>query len=85
MVELCKASSGEDGCTIAEPEEIDVLLKSLESSSSSLRFAALQGLLNMPLVLPGMDEGTDQSARMVRRLWVARFDVNEENAKLGEK
>lgn len=85
MVELCKASSGGDGCATALPAEISVLLNSLESPAASLRFAALQGLLVITDLLSAGDHGTAQTAKLIRRLWVAKFDVDEENAKVGER
>ena len=85
MVELCKASSGGEGCATASPAEISVLLKSLESPAASLRFATLQGLLVLTDILSAGDHGTAQTAQLVRRLWVAKVDVDEENAKVGEK
>lgn len=85
LVELCKAASGEDGCTTVSPAEISVLLHSLESPAASLRFATLQGLLVLTDILSAGDHSTAQTAQLVRRLWVAKFDVDDENAKLGEK
>jgi len=85
LVELCKASSGRDGCATALPAEISVLLNALESPVASLRFAALQGLLVIKDLLSAEDHGTAQTAKLIRRLWVARFDVDEENAKVGER
>ena len=84
LVELCKATSGEYGCATAAPGEISVLLNSLESPAASLRFATLQGLLVLTYLLSTRDHGTSQT-RLVRRLWVAKFDVDEENAKLAER
>ena len=85
LVELCKASSGGEGCATASPAEISVLLKSLESPAASLRFATLQGLLVLTDILSAGDHGTAQTSQLVRRLWVGKFDVDEENAKVGEK
>ena len=85
LVELCKASSGGEGCATASPAEISVLLNSLGSPAASLRFAALQGLLVLTELLAAGDHGTALSAKLVRRLWVAKFDVDEENAKVGER
>lgn len=73
------------GCATASPAEISVLLHSLESPASSLRFATLQGLLVLADVLSKRDHGTAQTAQLIKRLWVAKFDVDEENAKVGEK
>lgn len=70
---------------MAEPEELEVLLKGLESSASVLRFSVLKGLLNMDMVLPGMEDETDHSVKVLRRLWVSRFDPDEENATLGRR
>ena len=61
------------------------MLKALESPSASLRFAALQGLLVITKLLSAGDHGTAQTAKLIRRLWVAKFDVDEENAKVGER
>lgn len=84
-MELCKSSSGEDGCAVAEPEELEVLLKGLESPASVLRFSVLKGLLHLTMILPGMEEDTELSVDVLRRLWVAKFDPDEENAALGQK
>ena len=85
LVELCKTSSGGEGCATASPAEILVLLHSLEAPAASLRFATLQGLLVLTDILSAGDPGTAQTAQLIRRLWVAKFDVDEENAKMGEK
>jgi len=85
LVELCKASSGGEGCATATPAEITVLLHSLESPAASMRFATMQGFLVLTDILSAGDHGTAQTAQLVRRLWVAKFDVDEENAKVGEK
>lgn len=62
-----------------------MLLHSLESPAASLRFATMQGFLVLTDILSAGDHGTAQTAQLVRRLWVAKFDVDEENAKVGEK
>ena len=85
LLELCKASSGDLGCATASPAEISVLLNSLESSSTSLRFATLQGLLVLKDILSTEDHGTTQTSQLIKRLWVAKFDDDEENAKVADK
>ncbi|XP_068678677.1 stalled ribosome sensor GCN1-like [Montipora foliosa] len=85
LLELCKASSGDLGCATASPAEISVLLNSLESSSTSLRFATLQGLLVLKDILSTEDHGTTQTAQLIKRLWVAKFDDDEENVKVADK
>lgn len=61
------------------------MLKALESPAASLRFAVLQGLLVITDLLSAEDHATAQTAKLIRRLWVAKFDVDEENAKVGER
>jgi len=39
----------------------------------------------MTFVLPQADEDTDLSNKVLRRLFVAKFDPDEENAALGQK
>ena len=84
-MELCKSASGEEGCARAQPEELTVLLKGLESPAASLRFAALQGLLALHGVLRAMHGGSELTATLIRRLWVAKFDVEEENATIADR
>lgn len=84
-MELCEASSGDEGCATVSPVEISILLKALESPVASLRFATLKGLLVLGDILLVEFDETAQIAQLTKRLWVAKFDVDEENAKLSEK
>uniref|UniRef100_A0A8C4NPU2 GCN1 activator of EIF2AK4 n=1 Tax=Dicentrarchus labrax TaxID=13489 RepID=A0A8C4NPU2_DICLA len=84
LTALCASAGGGDGCTVAEQQEIDVLLDALLSPCFSVRDAALRGLLEMEFALP--TDGTEASGlSLLRRLWVARFDVEEEGQALAEK
>jgi hypothetical protein len=85
MVELCKSSSGEEGCTIASDEEINVLLSSLHSSVSTLRYVAIQCLQALNLVLPNMEEDCKQVLLVVQRVWTAKFDADSETSKLADR
>uniref|UniRef100_A0A4W3H8T3 GCN1 activator of EIF2AK4 n=1 Tax=Callorhinchus milii TaxID=7868 RepID=A0A4W3H8T3_CALMI len=79
LTSLCASSSGEEGCAYAEQEEIDVLLQALLSPCSSVRDAALRGLLEMNMVLPTPDSDEKNGLNLLRRLWVSQFDVDEES------
>ncbi|XP_073766133.1 stalled ribosome sensor GCN1 [Danio rerio] len=84
LTALCGSAGGQEGCALAEQPEIDVLLEALLSSCFSVRDAALRGLLEMELALP--TDSTDVNGlKMLRRLWVAKFDVEEEARALAEK
>uniref|UniRef100_A0A673GBU7 TOG domain-containing protein n=1 Tax=Sinocyclocheilus rhinocerous TaxID=307959 RepID=A0A673GBU7_9TELE len=81
---LCASAGGQEGCALAEQPEIDALLEALLSPCFSVRDAALRGLLEMELALP--TDGSDANGlKMLRRLWVAKFDVEEEGRALAEK
>ncbi|XP_073675995.1 stalled ribosome sensor GCN1 [Garra rufa] len=84
LTALCASTSGQEGCALAEQPEIDVLLEALLSSCFSVRDAALRGLLEMEFALP-TDSADANGLKMLRRLWVAKFDVEEEGRALAEK
>ncbi|KAM9391827.1 stalled ribosome sensor GCN1 [Pholidichthys leucotaenia] len=84
LTSLCASAGGGDGCTVAEQEEIDVLLNALLSPCFSVRDAALRGLLEMEFALP-TDSTEASGMTLLRRLWVARFDVEEEGRGLAER
>ncbi|XP_071778358.1 stalled ribosome sensor GCN1 [Centroberyx gerrardi] len=84
LTALCVSAGGGKGCTVAEQAEIDVLLEALLSPCFSVRDAALRGLLEMEFALP-TDSSEVSGLSLLRRLWVARFDVEEEGRALAEK
>uniref|UniRef100_A0A6Q2ZCD7 TOG domain-containing protein n=1 Tax=Esox lucius TaxID=8010 RepID=A0A6Q2ZCD7_ESOLU len=84
LTAVCASAGGEKGCALADQNEIDVLLEALLSPCFSVRDAALRGLLEMEMALP--TESTDPSGLSVlRRLWVSRFDVEEEGRTLAKR
>ncbi|XP_028418070.1 LOW QUALITY PROTEIN: eIF-2-alpha kinase activator GCN1-like, partial [Dendronephthya gigantea] len=85
MVELSKSSSGEEGCTIASDEEINVLLSSLYSSVSSLRYVAIQCLQALNLILPNMEQDSVEVHPVVQRVWTTRFDSDSETSKFADR
>ncbi|XP_045930063.1 eIF-2-alpha kinase activator GCN1-like [Micropterus dolomieu] len=84
LTALCASAGGGDGCTVAEQQEIDVLLSALLSPCFSVRDAALRGLVEMEFALP-TDSTEASGLSLLRRLWVARFDVEEEGRALALK
>ncbi|XP_006019968.1 eIF-2-alpha kinase activator GCN1 [Alligator sinensis] len=85
LTALCTSSSGEDGCAYAEQEEIDVLLQALQSPCMNVRDAALRGLMEMQMVLPTPDSDEKNGLNLLRRLWVVKFDMEDEIRKLAER
>nr|XP_043881729.1 eIF-2-alpha kinase activator GCN1 [Solea senegalensis] len=84
LIALSVSAGGGDGCTVAEQQEIDVLLDALLSPCFSVRDSALRGLLEMEFALP-TDSTEESGLNLLRRLWVSRFDVEEEGRALAEK
>ncbi|XP_062399503.1 stalled ribosome sensor GCN1 [Sardina pilchardus] len=84
LTALCESAGGAEGCTLAEQPEVDVLLGALLSPCFPVRDAALRGLLEMKMALP-TDSVDPNGLKVLRRLWVARFDVEEEGGALAEK
>ncbi|OXB71660.1 UNVERIFIED_CONTAM: hypothetical protein H355_015599, partial [Colinus virginianus] len=85
LTSLCASSSGEDGCAYAEQEEVDVLLQALQSPCMNVRDAALRGLMELQMVLPTPDSDEKNGLNLLRRLWVVKFDVEDEIQKLAER
>ena len=89
---LSLPSTGMEGCTEASQREIDLLLAALLSADKQLRLVALKALLHLQMVLPVIDDddgGAEDKERnkaaaleVIRRVWVAKFDVDEEVANL---
>ncbi|KAL0610568.1 eIF-2-alpha kinase activator GCN1 [Plecturocebus cupreus] len=85
LTTLCASSSGDDGCAFAEQEEVDVLLRALQSPCASVRETALRGLMELHMVLPAPDTDEKNGLNLLRRLWVVKFDKEEEIRKLAER
>ncbi|XP_034873016.1 eIF-2-alpha kinase activator GCN1 isoform X1 [Mirounga leonina] len=85
LTTLCASSSGKDSCAFAEQEEVDVLLCALQSPCASVRDTALRGLMELHMVLPAPDTDEKNGLNLLRRLWVVKFDKEEEIRKLAER
>ncbi|XP_033627513.1 eIF-2-alpha kinase activator GCN1-like [Asterias rubens] len=81
LVYLCHSASGLPGCTMAEQDEIDVLLSALQSSCMAAREAALMGLKELNEVLPTMDSERETALNLSHRVLIAKHDP-EESVKL---
>ncbi|XP_053558036.1 eIF-2-alpha kinase activator GCN1 [Bombina bombina] len=78
LTTLCTSSGGGEGCTYAEQEEIDVLLQALQSSCLIVRDASLRGLIELQMVIPTPDSDEVNGLNVLHRLWVMKFDVEDE-------
>ncbi|XP_049938173.1 eIF-2-alpha kinase activator GCN1 [Schistocerca serialis cubense] len=85
LLDVATSGSARDGCARASSEEIDSLLSALQNPSEVVRDAALRALAAMVQALPSFKEDYDQALRLIKRIWVARFDVCPENRALADK
>lgn len=85
LMDVAASGSGLDGYARASEDEIDSLLSALQNQDTTVRDAALRGLAAMVAAFPTFKTNPEQAARLTRRIWVARFDVVEENRELASK
>jgi hypothetical protein len=83
LVEVAAAASGRPGCTTIKSADVGILLGALQVEVEAVRDAGLRGLETILPALPA--QGEEMYEEVVRRIWVARFDVVEENRKLATK
>lgn len=84
-MEVAACVSGNEGCAKASTKEIDVLLTALQSPTVVVRDAALRGLAIVVSVLPNYDTDYEYAMKISKRVWIAKFDENEENRTLADK
>ncbi|XP_021942062.1 eIF-2-alpha kinase activator GCN1, partial [Zootermopsis nevadensis] len=85
LLDVAASGCGAAGCARASVDEIDSLLAALQNPSAVVRDAALRGLIAMVGAFPTLKEDYNQALRLIRRIWVAQFDVCEENRDLAVK
>ncbi|XP_063983766.1 stalled ribosome sensor GCN1 [Diachasmimorpha longicaudata] len=84
FLDVAHSGSGEIGengkqTALSQPDEIDSLINGLENPAASVRDAALRALMIVKKSFPTAKSNYDQLLRLTRRLWIAKFDVSDEN------
>lgn len=79
LLDVAQSGSGQPDAAIATSEDIDSLIGALQNSSPTVRDAALRGLMVIRKAFPSQKENSGQLNQLTRRIWIARFDVNDEN------
>ncbi|KAL1494916.1 hypothetical protein ABEB36_010427 [Hypothenemus hampei] len=85
LLDIANSVSGKPGCAQASLEEVNVLLTALQSSIVVARDAALRALLIIASSFGNFQDDYEYSLELNKRIWIARFDDNEENRVLAEK
>ncbi|KAK0092981.1 hypothetical protein PV326_000188 [Microctonus aethiopoides] len=70
---------------LAGPDEINSLIGALESPLAAVRDAALRALMIVRKGFPTEDTNYEQLLRLIRRIWIAKFDIADENKLLANE
>ncbi|GAB1604654.1 hypothetical protein Ahia01_000746900 [Argonauta hians] len=74
LIEVSHSLSGDIGCAFPSNDDISVLLTALQAPSASVKTAALQALAILSNVLPTKDDDVEMWLKVVRKVWVVKFD-----------
>lgn len=84
LLDVAVSCSGADFRAKPEKGEVECLLNSLQSNSDTIRDVALRALTTMSNVLPTIHDNYELGLKLIRRLWVAKHDPDEEIKLLAE-
>ena len=84
LLDVAQSGSGTEGAALASTEEIDSLTGALQNPLTVVRDAALRSLMVIHNAFPTEKEDPLQLLNLTRRIWVAKFDVCDENKTLAD-
>ncbi|XP_034188694.1 lethal (3) 80Fj [Osmia lignaria lignaria] len=79
LLDVAQSGSGQPGTALATSEDINSLTGALQNSLSTIRDAALRALTVVRQAFPSKKEHCEQFSCLIRRIWIARFDICDEN------
>ncbi|XP_017884303.1 eIF-2-alpha kinase activator GCN1 [Ceratina calcarata] len=79
LLDVAQSGSGQRGAAIATNEDVDSLIGALQNSLPTIRDAALRALTVVKQTFPSQKEDLERASQLVRRIWIAKFDVCDEN------
>lgn len=85
LLDVARSGSGAEGSALASSDEIDSLTGALQNPLAVVRDAALRGLMVIRDAYPTNKEDPAQLLNLTRRIWVAKFDVSDENKELADQ
>lgn len=85
LLNVAQSGSGSEGAALATSDEIDSLTGALQNPLTAVRDAALRGLIVIKNAFPTRKEDPVQLLNLTKRIWVARFDVSDENKALADE
>lgn len=84
ILDVAKSSSGDEFYAKGDRRDVECLLNALQSNLDVVRDVALRSLTIMSNILLEFDSDYDFNLYLVRRLWVAKHDVSDENRQLAD-
>ncbi|XP_076236761.1 lethal (3) 80Fj [Calliopsis andreniformis] len=85
LLDVAQSTSGQAGTALATSEDIDSLIGALQNSLSTIRDAALRALTVVKEAFPSAKEDPVQAFHLIRRVWIARFDICDDNKVLANE
>ncbi|XP_008548705.1 eIF-2-alpha kinase activator GCN1 [Microplitis demolitor] len=79
FLDVAYSGDGTPGTALTSPEEVNSLIGALENPLAAVRDAALRALMIVRKSFPTEDSDYEQLLRLTRRVWIAKFDVADEN------
>lgn len=84
ILDVAKSSSGEKFYAKGDRRDIECLLNALQSNLDVVRDVALRSLTILADIFVDLNSEYDFNLYLVRRLWVAKHDVSDENRQLAD-
>ncbi|XP_014216178.1 eIF-2-alpha kinase activator GCN1 [Copidosoma floridanum] len=85
LLDVAHSGDGSEGAALATSDEIESLTGALQYPVSAVRDAALRGLMVIKNSFPSNKEDPAQLLNLTRRIWIAKFDVCDENKELADQ
>lgn len=84
LLDVAASSSSENYCTKADRDEIACMMEALQSHLEAVRDVSLRCLNIMRKSLPTLQDDCEFGLELIRRIWIAKHDVSEENRTLAD-
>lgn len=79
ILDVASSTNEAKGGAKASLDEIDILLGALQNPTEVVRDAALRSLSFMISSIPSYEENYTEALKISKRIWIAKYDVSEEN------
>uniref|UniRef100_A0A6B2EHQ3 Putative translational activator gcn1 n=1 Tax=Phlebotomus kandelakii TaxID=1109342 RepID=A0A6B2EHQ3_9DIPT len=84
LLDVAEATSGREYCAHPTKQELELLLKAIESGVESIRDVALRALLILVGTFLSFETDVNLHRQLICRLWIAKHDISDDNRELAE-